>query len=96
MQRIKFQSPQLTRFWGHPIYLGATVLLPKGYAEHPEMRYPVIYSQGHFSLGAPFGFSPTPAPNGKKSWARQRQEAAAQHLPRPAPPPGTLLDRRTA
>ena len=82
-------KPAVDEVLGHPIYLGATVLLPKGYAEHPEMRYPVIYSQGHFSLGAPFGFSPTPAPNGKKSWARQRQEAAAQHLPPPAPPLGT-------
>jgi hypothetical protein len=90
VQRIKFQSPLLTRFWGHPMYLGATVLLPKGYAEHPEIRYPVIYIQGHFSLGAPFGFSPTPDPNAKKSWARQRQEAAAQHRPPPAPPPGTV------
>jgi hypothetical protein len=31
VKRIKFQSKALTQFWGHPIYIGATVLLPKGY-----------------------------------------------------------------
>lgn len=56
VKRIKFQSPLLTAFWGQPIHLGATVLLPKGYDAHPEVRYPVIYEQGHFGLGAPFGF----------------------------------------
>lgn len=56
VKRIKIQSDILTKFWGHPIYLGATVLLPKGFAENPEARYPIVYSQGHFSLGAPGGF----------------------------------------
>ena len=90
VQRIKFESPRLTKFWGRPMYLGATVLLPKGYAEHPDVRYPVVYIQGHFGLGPPFGFSETPDQDGKKSWARQREEAAARHLPPPAPPAGTV------
>lgn len=90
VQRIKFQSPMLSKFWGHPIYLGATILLPKGYASHPEMRYPAVYIQGHFGLGSPFDFSPAPDLNGKKSWARQREEAAAQHLAPPPPPAGTV------
>ena len=53
VRRIKLQSAILSKWWGHPIYLGATVLLPKGYDEHPEARYPVVYSEGHFSLRAP-------------------------------------------
>ncbi len=57
VKRVKIQSKLLTQFWGHPIYLGATVLLPKGYDDHPEQRYPAIYIQGHFGLGAPFGFA---------------------------------------
>jgi len=57
VKRVKIQSQLLTKFWGHPMYLGATVLLPKGYAEHPEERYPTIYIQGHFGLGAPLGFT---------------------------------------
>ncbi len=91
VKRVKMESPRLTRFWGHPMDLGATVLLPKGYAEHPEQRYPVVYLQGHFDRGSPFGFNEKPEPDAKKSWARQCEEAAAKHLPRPPFPPGTEL-----
>jgi len=57
VKRVKIQSQILTRFWGHPIYLGAVVLLPHDYGDHPERRYPVIYEQDHFSLQPPFGFN---------------------------------------
>jgi hypothetical protein len=57
VKRVKMQSPILTKFWGHPIFIGATVLLPQGYDEHPNVHYPVLYEQGHFSLGAPMGFT---------------------------------------
>jgi len=56
VKRITVESRILTKWWGHPIFLGATVLLPKDYDQHPEARYPVNYVQGHFSLGAPGGF----------------------------------------
>ena len=56
VKRIRIQSQILTKWWGHPIYLGATILLPKGYAQHPDVHYPVNYIQGHFSLNAPGGF----------------------------------------
>jgi hypothetical protein len=57
VRRFRFESPTLTGFWGRPIYLGATVLLPRGY-EEDTIRYPVIYEQGHFSLAPPLGFFP--------------------------------------
>ncbi len=56
VKRVKFQSKILTEFWGQPIYLGATVLLPKDYDARPDVHYPVNYVQGHFSLRAPHGF----------------------------------------
>jgi enterochelin esterase-like enzyme len=56
VKRVKFASKLVSQFWGHPMYIGATVLLPKAYAEHPNQRYPVVYIQDHFSLRAPFGF----------------------------------------
>lgn len=56
VKRVKFESKLVSKFWGHPMYIGATVLLPKGYAEHPSQRYPVVYIQDHFTLRAPFGF----------------------------------------
>ncbi len=57
VKRVKMQSPILTKFWGHPMYIGATVLLPQGYDAHPGVHYPVLYEQGHFSLAAPMGFT---------------------------------------
>jgi hypothetical protein len=56
VKRLKFKSAILSKWWGQPIYLGATVLLPKDYDKHPDVKYPVNYSQGHFSTRAPGGF----------------------------------------
>jgi len=44
----KIQSKLLTEFWGRPMYLGAHILLPEGFDEHPESRYPLIINHGHF------------------------------------------------
>jgi Putative esterase len=55
VRHFRIQSPTLTRFWGRPIYLGATVLLPNGY-DTDTTHYPVLYEQGHFSLRPPLGF----------------------------------------
>ena len=55
VKRFKIQSALLTKFWGRPIYLGATVLLPRDY-DTSTTKYPVLYRQGHFGLGAPLGF----------------------------------------
>lgn len=73
VKRIKFQSDILTEFWGQPMYLGATVLLPKGYEEHPDVRYPVNYIQGHFSLRNPHGFTQE-KPEEDNRWAKRRYE----------------------
>jgi hypothetical protein len=64
VKHIKIQSKLLTQFWGQPIYLGATVLLPEGYDAHANAQYPVLYDQGHFSLRAPLGFSEPGSPEG--------------------------------
>ncbi|HEY2025809.1 MAG TPA: alpha/beta hydrolase-fold protein, partial [Gemmatimonadaceae bacterium] len=60
IKHVKIQSTLLTKFWGRPMYLGAVVLLPAGYDEHPDVRYPVDYEQDHFSLAAPYHFQTTP------------------------------------
>ena len=44
----RIQSEKLTKFWGRPMYLGAHVLLPAGFDEHPNARYPLIIYHGHF------------------------------------------------
>jgi putative esterase len=71
VKRVKFQSKMLSEFWGHPIYLGATVLLPKGYDQSANQKYPAIYIQGHFGLGAPFGFT-TQAPDTPENEERRK------------------------
>jgi hypothetical protein len=62
VKRIKIQSDMLTKWWGHPIYFGATVLLPEGYDTHPNVNYPVLYEQDHFGLHAPLGFDTVARP----------------------------------
>jgi len=42
------QSELLTRFWGRPMHLGAHVLLPWGFDEHPDAHYPLVIFHGHF------------------------------------------------
>ncbi|HEX8651662.1 MAG TPA: hypothetical protein VF708_12550 [Pyrinomonadaceae bacterium] len=49
IKHIRMQSPRLTEFWGRPMYLGASVLLPEGFDTHPEARYPLVVYHGHFS-----------------------------------------------
>lgn len=48
IKHIRIQSELLTKFWGRPMYLGAHVLVPEGFDEHPEARYPLIIFHGHF------------------------------------------------
>jgi S-formylglutathione hydrolase FrmB len=60
LKHVRIRSKLLSDFWGQPMYLGATVLLPKGYAEHEGDRYPVVYAQG-FLGGPPFSFDLDPA-----------------------------------
>ena len=71
---LKFRSDILSRWWGTDINLGAIALLPEGWAEHPNVRYPVIYNHGHFPRGF-YGFrEPGAAP----------PRRAGQPLPGPA------------
>jgi hypothetical protein len=60
IKHVKIQSALLTKFWGHPMYLGAVVLLPRGYDEHPGVHYPVDYEQDHFSTAPPYHFQSEP------------------------------------
>jgi Putative esterase len=91
VKRIRFQSPLLTNFWGQPIFLGATVLLPRDYEKDRSVFYPVNYEQGHFSTGAPGGFTeqgepPAGATQRQKERARAREDFSrawlSDHFPR--------------
>jgi len=59
VKHIKIKSKKLSDFWGRDMYLGAHVLLPKGFEDHPEANYPLMVFHGHFP--ADFGgFRTTP------------------------------------
>jgi hypothetical protein len=48
VKHVRIQSERLTRFWGRPMFLGAHVLLPLGFEEHPQVLYPLVIDHGHF------------------------------------------------
>jgi hypothetical protein len=73
VHHIKIQSAILSKWWGQPIYLGATIQLPPGYDDHPNVKYPIVYSEGHFSLSPPGGTrngggAPEQAPSPRLIW----------------------------
>lgn len=87
VKHVKLKSELLSKFWGRPMELGAHVLLPEGFDEHPGARYPLLIFHGHFP--ADFGgFRPEPPdPNLEpdfaerfnwKGYNRTQQELAHQ------------------
>jgi hypothetical protein len=48
IKHVKIQSKLLTEFWGRPMYLGAHVLIPEGFDQHPNVKYPLAIFHGHF------------------------------------------------
>lgn len=78
VKRVKLQSDLLTKFWGRPIHLGATLLLPRGYEEELGRRYPVVYVQNHFSLEPAFGFTTEPPEGGAELFSQMRREGGGQ------------------
>lgn len=76
VRHVRMQSALLTKFWGRPVSIGAHVLVPEGFDEHPDRRYPVAYNQGHFPAGFR-AWRETPPPAGLTGPALKR--AQAQH-----------------
>jgi len=59
IRHVRIQSERLSDFWGRPMFLGAHVLVPEGFDEHPEARYPLAIFHGHFPRDFG-GFRPEP------------------------------------
>ena len=45
---VRIRSERLSKFWGRDMHLAAWVLLPWGFDEHPDARYPLMVNHGHF------------------------------------------------
>lgn len=48
IRHVRIKSALLSDFWGRDMYLGAHVLVPEGFDEHPEARYPLMVFHGHY------------------------------------------------
>ncbi|MEM1217939.1 MAG: hypothetical protein AAGH79_03470 [Bacteroidota bacterium] len=48
IKHVQIKSKMLSEFWGRDMYLGAHILLPEGWADHPEVKYPLAIMHGHF------------------------------------------------
>ncbi len=59
IKHIRMKSELLSKFWGEDVYVGAHILLPEGFAEHPEAHYPLMINHGHFPADFD-GFRETP------------------------------------
>jgi len=49
IRHLKIQSQLLSKFWGRPMYLSANVLVPEGFDEHPNARFPLAIFEDHFN-----------------------------------------------
>ena len=48
IKHVRIESHRLSQFWGQPVYLSAMVVLPDGFASHPDAHYPLMLEQNHF------------------------------------------------
>ena len=89
LKYMRFKSDKLSAFWGRDVFLGAWILLPDGFDDHPDAHYPLVVYQDHYHPG--FGPVPfvTSLPDPKTPGARRLangykffQDWTAGRLPR--------------
>ena len=69
LKYMRFKSEKLTKFWGRDTYLGAWILLPDGFDEHPDARYPLVVYQDHYHATSGPAFvatKPDPSVKGRR------------------------------
>jgi len=89
LKYMRFRSEKLSRFWGRDVWLGAWILLPDGFDDHPDAKYPLVVYQDHYHAGlGPVPFVTT-LPDPKSPGARRLsngykffQDWTAGRLPR--------------
>lgn len=73
VKHIKIQSKLLSEYWGRPMYLGAHVLLPEGFDEQRNARYPIAIMHGHFPSNFGGWRETPPDPNLKCEYSERFQ-----------------------
>jgi len=71
IKHVKIQSDLLTKFWGRPMFLGANILTPQGFDEHPEAHYPMAVNEGHFPADFEGFRTEPPDPNLKPDYSER-------------------------
>lgn len=71
VRHMRMQSELLSEFWGRPVFLSAVVLVPEGFDDSPDARYPVVYNQGHFPSGISFFREEPPDDRGRGAYAHE-------------------------
>ncbi|GMH81152.1 hypothetical protein TrST_g11754 [Triparma strigata] len=49
IKTVRIKSTMLSEFYNETIELEACVLLPFGFSDHPEARYPLVLANGHYN-----------------------------------------------
>jgi hypothetical protein len=71
VKHIRIRSERLSKFYGTDMYLGAHVLVPAGFDEHPQARYPLIIFHGHFPVDFGGFRTEPPDPNLKPDYSER-------------------------
>jgi hypothetical protein len=71
VHHIRIKSELLSKFWGRDMYLGAHVLLPKGFDQHPDAHYPVMVFHGHYPDDISEFSTTPPNPNLKPDYSER-------------------------
>ena len=48
IRHLRIRSELLSRFWGRDVFIGAHILVPKGFDTHPQAHYPLMVFHGHY------------------------------------------------
>ena len=71
IRHLKIRSELLSKFWGHPMYLSANVLVPEGFDTHTSAHYPLIISEDHFNADLEGFRTEPPDPNLKPDYSER-------------------------
>jgi len=71
VRHIRIQSAALTRFWGTPMFISAIVLVPEGFDEHPDARFPLMIFHDHFATDFSDFRTTPPDPNLKPDYSER-------------------------
>ncbi len=69
IRHIRIKSELLSKFWGRPMYLGANILVPEGFDDHREARFPLAINHGHFPADFDGFRTEPPDPNLKPDYS---------------------------